>query len=89
MRGVDGVVWRHRLHCPLRANSALCGYFAVPSLSYLDALPKGVDKLGKKCFDNIEVLRQVDKGVDDSIAVPSRPPLDAFDQPIICIERSM
>ena len=59
------------------------------ALSYLDALPKGVDKLGKKCFDNIEVLRQVDKGVDDSIAVPSRPPLDAFDQPIICIERSV
>ena len=63
----------------------------MPSVSCLclDAFPKGVDKLDGDLLDNIEVFRQVDKGSDDSIAVPSRPPLDAFDQAIICIERSM
>jgi hypothetical protein len=55
----------------------------------LDALPKGVDKLGKKSFDNIEVLRQVDKGSNDAIAVPSCPLLDALDQAIVCIHRTM
>ena len=47
---------------------------AVPSV---DALPKGVDKLDGHLFDNIEVFRQVDKGSNDAIAVPSRPPLVA------------
>ena len=55
----------------------------------VDAVPKCVDKLDGHLLDHTEVFGQVDKGSDDSIAAPLRPPLGAFDEAIVSMHRTM